>query len=63
MAGTDLAHQGPKAWQAALEALLDPAERKRRGDEARNAVADHDIRKRWTDWEVVYGELLDSTAT
>jgi len=61
LAGTDLDRQEPRDWIAAVEPLLDPAERAKVADEARAAVAAQDIRVRWHDWETVYGDLLGST--
>lgn len=58
LAGSDLANQGPKLWIAALEAMLDSAERLRMASEARERVAHEDIRVRWMDWEQVYKQVL-----
>jgi hypothetical protein len=59
LAGTDIANQKPKFWIAALEAMLDPAERLRMAKEAHERVAQEDIRARWQEWESVYAEVLD----
>jgi hypothetical protein len=54
MAGTALDDQPPSAWIAALEQLLDPAERVRVASEQSERLKAEDIAVRGRDWERLY---------
>lgn len=58
LAGAGLGDQSASEWIAALEAVLDPAERQQMAARARERVQREDIVTRWRDWERVYAETL-----
>jgi hypothetical protein len=63
LAGTEMDHQSPMVWEAALEAMLDPAERIGSAAEAYERATREDIRVRWREWERVYARSFPTAAT
>lgn len=57
LAGSDVGDQSPSQWIEALEATLDPTERRQMATRARERVTREDIGVRWQEWEHAYAEI------
>lgn len=60
LVGTSFGDQSPDKWIEAIERLLDPATRATQAQHQSERLAHEDIALRWTDWEEIYLELVET---